>query len=419
MTNLPKKTVLIIHTCPNEKDINDLVGSGVRVIVLGKEFPKSDTLWGIELNPFDHNELIRGLTAIEKDVQVDAVLPLWEATIIETAIVTEYLSVRGNSKEAVINARNKYLLATLLTEHKIPTPKTILVKTATEARLIVSEQIGYPCILKLPFSANSQSVIKINSELELIERFPQIQEMHSGDSNPYIRSFADQNDYDNAVLLQEYLEGKEINLDLAYLDNQYCLLGVFQKAPMNGPCFAEYRSMYPTTLSEQEMTQCEMVARKAIAATGASCGCAHVEIKYGPNGPVVIELGLRPGGAYTMYAIELVKGIREIQVLAQLLLEGTLSIDKKRDSKACVYAGIVIEQSGYISNIQNTEIFEKIPEILDYHILYQDGDYVEALPKGAQIHLAHYIMAGDSIDKLLELDSKIRSLISYQVTGEV
>lgn len=415
MSKLQNKTVLIIHTCPNMKDINDLIKIGVNVVVLGKKFPKTDVLWGIEINPFNHDELINGLKIIEKCVLVDAVIPIWEATVIETAIVTEYLGLRGNSKISVINARNKYFLAMILTKQKIPTPKSFLAKTLNEANLIIEEKLGYPCILKLPFSANSQSVIKINTAFELKEQFYQIMGMHSSESNPYIRSFANKNSFTNAVLIQEYIEGKEINLDIAYLDNQYQLLGVFQKAPMNGPCFAEYRSMYPTTLSEKEIKECEMVARKAIVSTGATCGCAHVEIKYGKDGPVVIELSLRPGGAFTMYAIELVSGINEMQVLSKILLDGTLIVNEKMGKRACIYAGLVIEQSGYITNIQNTDIFEKIPEIVDYNILYKDGDYVESLPKGSQIHFAHYIMVGDNIDKMLEQDARIRKMVTYSV----
>lgn len=415
MSRLQNKTVLIIHTCPKTKDINDLVENGVGVVVLGKGFPKTDILWGIEINPFDHDELINGLNIIVKSTSIDAVIPIWEATVIESAIATEYLGLRGNSKEAVINARNKYLLATILAKHNIPTPKSFLVKTLSEASLILEEMIGYPCIAKLPFSANSQSVIKINSMEELKKQFSQIMEMHLADTNPYIQSFIDRNSVTNAILIQEYIEGKEVNLDIAYLNNQYCLLGIFQKAPMNGPCFGEYRSMYPTTLSEKEIEECERIAKKAIASTGAVCGCAHVEIKYGKGGPVIIELSLRPGGAYTMWAIELVSGINEMQILSKILLDGILTVNKKKNKKACIYAGLIIEKSGYITNIQNTDIFKNIPEIVDYSILYKNGDYVECLPKGSQIHLAHFIMVGDSIDTLLEQDSRIRRMVTYSI----
>ena len=410
-----KKNILIIHENPIMKDISDLIEYGVNVIVIGKHMNDNDNLLGINVDPYDHAKLIPTIDILKESVSIDAVMPIWEATVVESAIVSNYLKLRGNSLDAVINARNKYLMASCLTSNDISTAKSYLVRSLEEAEVLLNTELSYPCIMKLPFSANSQSVSLINNHSDLLQAYCLIVKMHTDNHNPYIMSFKYDKDYRNTVLLQEYIEGRELNIDLVYKDNYFISLGIFEKAPMGGPYFAEYRSIYPTSLSQTQLDECVLLAEKAIKSLGASIGCAHVEIKYGKHGPSIVELSLRPGGAYTMQAIELVSGVNELQVIAQLLLDDILIVNDCIHKNACLYGGIVVEQSGIITQIKNIEVFEKIPQIVDYNVLFRNGDYVQALPEGSKIHLAHYIMAGKDINSLVERDAEIRSAISFTI----
>ncbi|QNU66234.1 ATP-grasp domain-containing protein [Ruminiclostridium herbifermentans] len=415
MLDLGRKNVLIIHKSPNMKDITDLIEYGVNVIVLGREMADNDNLLGIKVDPHNHAELISTVDKLKKSISIDAVIPIWEATVIESAIVSDYLKLKGNSKDAVIKARNKFLLASCLDSNNISTAKSYLIRCIEEAEAVLDSELSYPCIMKLPYSANSQSVVLINNHSELVRAFYQTIKMHRSTDNPYIMSFKSDKDYKNAVLLQEFIEGVELNIDLAYSNNHFELLGVFEKAPMKGPYFAEYRSTYPINLSQEQLTECIGIAEAAVKSLGASIGCAHVEVKYGKRGPTIIELSLRPGGAYTMHAIELISGIKVISVLTRLLLDGTLYINDNYCKSACLYGGIVLEKSGVISQISNIDIFKNIPQIVDYNILFKNGDNVQALPEGSKIHLAHYIMSGNDIHELLERDAEIRSAIKYTI----
>ncbi|MBS0358795.1 MAG: RimK family alpha-L-glutamate ligase, partial [Proteobacteria bacterium] len=73
---------------------------------------------------------------------------------------------------SIIKCANKVYLAELLAKAKIKTPKTMIVHK--ENKHLVGEALGYPCVLKLPDSAFSHGVVKIENPNELksqVEKF--------------------------------------------------------------------------------------------------------------------------------------------------------------------------------------------------------------------------------------------------------
>lgn len=69
--------------------------------------------------------------------------------------------------ESILKCSNKVYLAELLDRHKIQTPRTLIIhKDNVET---VTEQLGFPCILKQPDAAFSQGVVKVHNDEELEE----------------------------------------------------------------------------------------------------------------------------------------------------------------------------------------------------------------------------------------------------------
>ncbi len=74
--------------------------------------------------------------------------------------VAEGLVVIDDPK-SILRCANKVYLAELLTKAKINTPKTLIVHK--DNRDLVEQELGLPCVLKLPEAAFSQGVVKVNS----------------------------------------------------------------------------------------------------------------------------------------------------------------------------------------------------------------------------------------------------------------
>jgi len=74
--------------------------------------------------------------------------------------------------ESIVKCTNKVFLAELMQQHKVLTPKTLIVhKDNIDA---VMSELGFPCILKQPDSSFSQGVVKVDTEDELKKSIAQL-----------------------------------------------------------------------------------------------------------------------------------------------------------------------------------------------------------------------------------------------------
>ena len=73
---------------------------------------------------------------------------------------------------SIARCTNKVYLAELLTRHKIPTPKTLVVHRDNVD--LVEAELGLPCVLKKPDSAFSQGVTKAESSAELADQLSRL-----------------------------------------------------------------------------------------------------------------------------------------------------------------------------------------------------------------------------------------------------
>lgn len=68
---------------------------------------------------------------------------------------------------SILKCTNKVYLSELLSKAKIPTPKTLIIHKTN--RHLVEEELGFPCILKLPDGAFSTGVVKVEDKKQLDE----------------------------------------------------------------------------------------------------------------------------------------------------------------------------------------------------------------------------------------------------------
>ena len=69
---------------------------------------------------------------------------------------------------SIVRCTNKVYLAELLTRHKVPIPKTLVVHRDNGGS--TAEELGFPCVLKKPDSSFSQGVVKVNDKQQLKTR---------------------------------------------------------------------------------------------------------------------------------------------------------------------------------------------------------------------------------------------------------
>jgi len=412
----------IIHAYPNAYLIKSLQKADCKIVLV---VPKKPTLECssieavIEVPLYDASQVEEKIVDYHREKPFDALLPIYEGATAITAKLTEVLGLRGASVSAAEASRNKYLAYECWSKNGIPVPLTIPIREPHSGWKDIEAHIGYPAIIKLADSMNSQGVIKVTSRdsyLREVERLVKMLQRPIDLDLQIDRNRLAYGTSDIKIIAQEYCPGIEVGVDCIIVNGNSQILGVFEKAPATGPYFAESMSIAPTSLGKDEEENVSKIAVDAVLAlSDDQISAAHVEIRYTEDGPKVLEAALRPGGAYTVAAVEYLTGINTYVELLNVLLGNNLSVVRP-SGKAALYGGIVISQSGVLKSVSGLEVFDNVPELLDFKVLNQLSDKVYCLPESAQPHFAYYLIGGCSrnevIDKHLLIQDSIRLEIS-------
>ena len=130
-----------------------------------KKFQKAAESIGLDMELITRNDIAR--------------LPEFDALFIrETTAVNHYtfrFSQRAKAEglvviddpDSILKCTNKVYLAELMARHNVPIPKTMIVHKNNVGE--ISNNLGFPCVLKQPDSAFSMGVTKAETEEELTE----------------------------------------------------------------------------------------------------------------------------------------------------------------------------------------------------------------------------------------------------------
>lgn len=99
------------------------------------------------------------------------------------------------------------------------------------------------------------------------------------------------------VMIEEFLEGPEISVEMVFADGQYHVVCIIDKTVTSGPYFIELGHTVPSSHPLDYLEKAGEAALMACQALGLNWGICHIEIKLTERGPVVVEVNPRvPGG---------------------------------------------------------------------------------------------------------------------------
>lgn len=414
-----KRRVCLIHPYPSPYLLRCLVEGGFDVVLVtapGTQLP--DVGCGRVLDVPLHDEaLVFAALAREHAARpFDLIVPFHEGTTGLAARVATRLGLPGNPVAAADASRNKHRAYEAWVRAGVPVPRTVPVKDSEGWRL-VERELGYPCVIKLADSMNSQGVGLVRSRAEFVSYHSRLRALLDRPVSLDLLDDRNRMAYGRGevkIIAQEFCPGVEVGVDLLYRDGVVITLGVFEKAPAHGPTFAETMSISPTSLGEAGEAELASIAGRAVAALGGTCGAAHVEIRLGHDGPRVLEAGLRPGGGYTMQAIERMTGINVPVTMANVLAGDSLPAPPTRRG-ATLYGGIVYPTSGILRRATGLEVLESTPGVIAYSVLHRPGDRVYALPESAQPHFVYYLVEAKDRVEALARHGRIQQAITIEV----
>lgn len=414
-------TALIVHPAPDETLLRALLSVCERVVVVSR----SGGAW----KPLEQDakvtqrlltrdqDVVQLARDIDSTCRINVVPPVWEGGVEATAEIGAALGLPGNPVAAARAARDKYLAALCFERHGIPHPRTMLFSATADDCDRIERQFAFPFILKSPWSTNSQSVTLVRTRDELSGALTMLARLYNPDRANRLFGLYAERAGQRPVLVQDYADGLELNIDILINGSAHRLLGAFEKHPMHGPTFEEVQSVYPPRVSGSEMDECVEAAVGAARALGATMGAAHVELRLTKRGPVIIEAALRPGGFLTSQAIDHLTGVHPVAALTRLLMTGELSeVDGLPRGVACLYGAVNCGFEGRIKAISGEHLVRStVPGLHAFNVLKRPGDRVVPLPLGSDYHIASFMLVGGRREPLESAARRIRRCLRVDV----
>ncbi|MDT0343934.1 pyridoxal-phosphate dependent enzyme [Streptomyces litchfieldiae] len=229
-----------------------------------------------------------------------------EFYIPRVADLAEWLGLPGNPPAAIASCRDKALLRETLAQAGVRQPAFGIAREGTLSGDVADAvaRVGLPCVVKPVDDSGSRAVRLCHTMAEATEHAERIlAERTNVRGQPTARR----------VLVEQYLPGPEVSVEMFGWDGETHCLGVTDKSTSTGPYFVEHQHVFPTALPTAAVDRIQDVVRRGLAAVGVGAGATHTEVKLTPEGPSVIEINPRPAGGMIPELMRLASGIRVLE----------------------------------------------------------------------------------------------------------
>lgn len=271
---------------------------------------------------------LAALHAVRRAVgDLDGVCTFCEMAVPLVARLVEALGLPGNPPSAVDTARDKSATRTMLEAAGLPSPRHFLISDPSQVAA-AGAHVGFPAVIKPIFGAASIGVVRVNSAAELEATYTRVQkEMASARivAGALQQGTAEDEDEEEGgagaaaaadaatpadgkaapaasswikttLMLEEYLDGPEVDVDLVLSEGAAVYGAVTDNWPTVEPYFNETGSNCPSILPLPAQAELVDLAVKCVTALGFTMGVFHVELKQTSRGSRLIEVNCRMGG---------------------------------------------------------------------------------------------------------------------------
>ena len=271
-------------------------------------------------------EHIDGICTIGSDVAAPTV-----------AYVAEQMNLPGNTYEAALRAHDKYLMREALVAAGVDCPQS-------------GEHCALPLIVKPTDRSGSLGVRKVERQEDLEDAIRNAREL----------SLAGE------VIVEEYIEGREISVETISQDGHHFPLQITDKVTTNAPHFVELAHYQPSSLSADMQTRIFAITCRALDALGLTNGAAHSEYRITDTGRIVVmEIGGRMGGDFIgSHLVKLSTGYDFLKGVIDVALGQPIQPDPKPIGRSSVVftapenVSCSAERTGYII-YKNDEIYQQ------------------------------------------------------------
>ncbi len=385
MVRVERALLLLPTSTYRTRDFLDAAGSlGVEVVV-GSEEPST-------LESFQPDRLLtldfldpEGAAAKAREFHarhpLDAVLAVDEETVVVAASIAAALGLPHNPPEAAVRARLKHRMRGALAANGVPQPSFGIARTGDDPRLL-ARGLTYPLVLKPVFLSGSRGVVRVDDRESVVRWFEWLAALLA---TPEVRAHG--GDEGDVVLIEEYVDGREVALEGLLTGGRLRTLALFDKPDrMVGPFFEETIYVTPSRLAESTQKEIARVSAEAARAIGLRHGPVHAELRLRSLGheetAVVVEVAGRSIGGLCSRTLRFGLGVS----LEELILRHALGRDVEalvREARASGVMMIPIPKPGILERTCGLEEARQVPGIVEITITAHPGKTLVPVPLGS------------------------------------
>jgi carnosine synthase len=266
-------------------------------------------------------------------VRPNGVLTFWEDSVSAAARVAAALGLPGNPPDAVDAARSKVQTRDLSARLGLPTPRARRVRSLDEL-FAAAAHVGFPAVVKPEFGAGAMGCIRVDDVESLPGVYSVVRRVVDPERDVIFRA-------GNDLLLEQYLDGVEFDVDLVMQDGSCLFSSVSQNWPTAEPSFQETGLHCPPDHDRKAVRRLVAHVVETVRSFGLRRGVLHVEGKCTSGGPRIVEVNARMGGGRVHEFVEAVWGVDLVEAELRSCLDLPQIIRASRRPRAAAANAIV------------------------------------------------------------------------------
>lgn len=312
------------------------------LIHVGVAHDAHDTSWHQLAESVIRLDLASTPSILEAIPQSDGVTTLSEFAVEIAATVAEVRSLPGPTSRAASTVRNKHLLRQVLKENGLDDDFiSAEIRSESDLDTFFDVQGERAYVLKPTDSSGSAGVVRVSTLSDAKKNY----------------RVATQWSFNGTLVIEEYIAGPEYSYEGWVQDSNPTLVAVVRKETTED--FVEIGHFTPHAPDRDAW----ILVQSALRALGVENGVFHAELKLSPEGPRLIEIGLRPAGGMITTLVRLTTNIDLYAVQALIALGNPVPQPTANGSHAaiCHVVGRPQKMASQASVVEITQI----PGVID------------------------------------------------------
>jgi biotin carboxylase len=278
-----------------------------------------------------------------------------------------------------------------LERHGIPQPQWTLTTTA-------SANLPLPCVVKPPDRQGQKGLTLVRERDELADAIAlAVAESRSG-----------------LALVEELVDGPEVTVNAFSVDGELFPLTVTDRLTAEPPAFGvALAHAWPTDVPDWKAAVA--LVREAIEALGVTDGPTYTQVRFGPEGPRVMELAARLGGGHDaeLCAVALGVDLNGLAISAALGEQIVVTADPQSASPGGACVRFLVPPEGVLEGVAGLDEAARVEGIVEARVYRRPGFEFGPFRRGAD--RAGFVLAlGDSKADALARADRAAALIRFE-----